>query len=255
MQKIQIALFAILAIVGCRTQKAAVAETANQPKQVDFLQKKLRENAPAAVRQLNARARLNIESDGSTMQATANLMWLKDSVLWVQVKKFGIEGARALVTRDSIFILNRLEKTLTVKTWADLRRDYNLPEGFPLLENVVLGTAWFAENMVLNSDLKDGQHRIAGKSPRFAADYRVEEGTFRVRQMTFLEQTGGRAVTLGFDNFQKIGSGGALPYLRHIETFDSESGATKVEIELSDVEINAAKSFRFEIPSHYRRVR
>lgn len=240
---------------GCKSKKIGAPTLATKTRSVDYLQKKLKESAQPPVKSLAARAKMNVNFDGSPMQVSANLIWVKDSVLWVQVKKFGIEGARALVTRDSVFILNRLEKTLRVKSWAEVQREFNLPEGFSLLENVVLGTAWFAADMVLKSEIKDGLHQITGKNNRFSADYRIEEGAFRVRQMTFLEQNKAQAVTLGFDRFEKLDGGGSLPYLRQIEAFDPETGTTKVEIELSDVEINTSKSFKFEIPAHYRRAK
>ena len=44
---------------------------------------------------------VGVEQDGSTVSATANLIWLRDSVVWINVKKFGIEGARALLTPDA----------------------------------------------------------------------------------------------------------------------------------------------------------
>jgi Domain of unknown function (DUF4292) len=242
---------------GCRNKKNAAnaaGKPATEAHSVDFLQKKLAENQLKNVQRLSARAKIAVDQDGSMLNVSANLIWVKDSVLWLNVKKFGIEGARALITRDSIFVLNRLEKTVSVKSWDWLRREYNLPEGFSLLENVVLAQAWFDPGTKLAADIRDSLHRISGTNGRFSADYRIEEGSFQLRQMTFLEPKDSRAITFGFEGYEKISGASRFPYLRTVEAFSPEDGATRLEIELSDVEINVPKNWRFEIPDHYKRI-
>ncbi|MFN4256815.1 MAG: DUF4292 domain-containing protein [Saprospiraceae bacterium] len=241
----------------CSSKKSAASNAskpATEARSVDFLQKKLADNSLKNVERLSAKAKIAVDQDGSMLNVSANLIWVKDSMLWLNVRKFGIEGARALITRDSVFVLNRLEKTVSVKSWDWLRREYNLPEGFSLLENVVLARAWFDPGTKLAADIRDSLHRISGTNGRFSADYRIEESSFRLRKMTFLEPKDSRAVTFGFEGYEKISGASHFPYLRTVEAFSPEDGATRLEIELSDVEINVPKNWRFEIPSHYKRV-
>ena len=55
-------------------------------------------------------------TDGKKYNVNANLRMYKDSVIWISVTGlFGIEGLRAYITKDSVKILNKLDKIYTSK--------------------------------------------------------------------------------------------------------------------------------------------
>lgn len=225
------------------------------PLPADVLIQKLRQNAPEKINTISAHARIYAESEaGGAVEAGANLIWIRDSVLWVNIKKLGIEAVRALVTPDSVIVLNRLEKTVQAKGLDALQREYNLPEGFPLLQHLLLASAWIAPDLHLQADIKDSLHRLAGTNGRYSADYRVEEGAFVLRQATFLQQQDAGLLGLQYGQFKKLPGAGVFPYFRRIEIFSPESGAASLEIEFTEIEINVPKPYRFEIPDHYQRM-
>ena len=152
-------------------------------------------------------------------------------------------------------MLNRLEKTFQVIGMEELQRRYGLPEGFALLQHLLLASAWIAPDMHLQADIKDELHRLAGSNGRFSADYRIEEGNFVLRQTTFLQQQDAGLLHLQFSQFKKLpGGAGIFPYIRRIEAFSPESGSLRLDIEFTDIEINVPKPYRFEIPDYYQRV-
>ncbi len=239
---------------GCRRKtRPELAVPATTVRSSDFLIKKLQQHELGQVSSIQAHAKIFAEGDGMSIEANANLIWIRDSALWINVKKLGIEAVRALITRDSVIVLNRLEHTYTAQDLAALQRQYSLPEGFPLLQNMVLAAAWLSPDLIFQSDIKDSLHRLSGSNNRFSVDYRLEEGSYRLRQETFVQQRDARILTLQFDQFKMLPGAGLFPYLRRIEAFSPESGTISLEIEFTDVEINTPKSFRFDIPAHYRR--
>ncbi|MFN0036261.1 MAG: DUF4292 domain-containing protein, partial [Saprospiraceae bacterium] len=240
---------------GCR-KNAPTGEPrfATEVRSTDFLQKKLRSHARPNLKTVNAQAKIYLEGNNQSIGATANIVWIRDSVLWLNVKKFGLEAARALVTRDSVFVLNRLEKTYSARGLESLQRQYSLPAGFDLVQSILLAEPWFFPDIKLESDIKDGLHRLSGSNGRFAADYRIEEGDFWLRQEIFLQPRDARTVSASFEKHKKTELAGWFPYLRTVEAFSPESGEMRLSIELNDVEFNVPKNFRFEIPSHYERV-
>ncbi|MBL7796353.1 MAG: DUF4292 domain-containing protein [Saprospiraceae bacterium] len=227
---------------------------ATTPLSADVLIQKLRQNAPEKINTISAHARIYAESEAGAVEAGANLIWIRDSVLWVNIKKLGIEAVRALVTPDSVIVLNRLEKTVQAKGLDALQREYNLPEGFPLLQHLLLASAWIAPDLHLQADIKDSLHRLAGTNGRYSADYRVEEGAFVLRQATFLQQQDAGLLGLQYGQFKKLPGAGVFPYFRRIEIFSPESGTARLEIEFTEIEINVPKPYRFEIPDHYQRM-
>ena len=242
---------------GCR-RTGKVTDDAGKPatetRTSGYLLKKLQGRDLSKVKQLNAQAKIFVEGNGQSIAANANLIWIKDSVMWLNVKKFGIEVARVLITPDSVITLNRLDKTCTLQSLSALQRQYNLPAGFGLLQQTLLASAWLSDGMHLESDLAEGQHRLRGNDGQIGADYRLQEGNFLLTQESFVQQKDARLVSLGFENYKKVPEAQWFPYLRRIEAYSPESGTMRLEIEFSDVEINVPKNYRFEIPDHYERV-
>ena len=61
------------------------------------------------------------------VRLTAIVRLRQDSAFWFTLRKFGFEGARGLVTADSIIVVNRLEREVLA------RRADDLPDGARLL--------------------------------------------------------------------------------------------------------------------------
>lgn len=230
------------------------AKSATKVRPSSFLLKKLADRDLSDVKRINAEAKIFTQGNGQSFSANANLIWIKDSVMWLNIKKFGIEVARVLITPDSIVTLNRLEKTVNIQAFSTLENRYNLPGGFGLLQQTLLASAWVPEGMQLQSDTIDGKHRLRGNNGQLGADYRLQEGNFLLSQASFLQQKESRLVSLTFENYKKVPEAQWFPYLRHMETESPENGDMRLEIEFSDVEINVPKNYRFEIPAHYERV-
>jgi hypothetical protein len=239
---------------GCRRKAANNAMSGEiAARSADFLVKKLRAQVHPNVKHLNAQAKVFVEGEGQSFSATANIIWVRDSVIWLNIKKFGIEAARALVTQDSVFVINRLEKEYSASGLESLQRTYSLPGGFDLLQQILLAEAWLEPEASFVADVREGTHRLASEGGQFSADYRLEDASFLLRRETFLQPKNAQTVSLSFEKHKKTPLAGWFPYLRRVEAFSPETGNVRLEIELSDVEINVPKTFRFEVPSHYQR--
>ena len=50
------------------------------------------------------------QNDGKKINANGSIRMYKDSLIWISAGMFGIEGFRILINKDSVIILNKLEK-------------------------------------------------------------------------------------------------------------------------------------------------
>lgn len=242
---------------GCKQKSLSdgTSSPATEVRQTDFLLRKLQKRDVSGIKTLSAKAQILIDNDGQTVSANANIIWIRDSVVWINIKKFGIEAVRALVTRDSAFILNRFEKTYTARGLESLQREYNLPAGFSLLQECLLAAPWFFPDMTLNSGIEDGLHELKGSNGRYSAAYAIAEGSFLLQNETFIQQKDSRIFSMGFDQYNKLPGADHFPYLRHITAYSPDTGSLHVDLDLSEIEINVPKAFRFEIPEHYERAK
>lgn len=241
---------------GCNSRKNSGEHDLIPAKTVrsnDFLIGKLYIDPLREATTLSGRARLYFENDGSGISADANLVVLRDSAIWMNVRKFGIETARLLIRPDSIIVLSRLENTYYIWSWNQIRQQYGIPGGYNLLQSALFGTAWLRDEIQLESGIRDSLHRLYGADSRLAVDYRLEEQVFRLRQQSFIERINQRNLVISNAQFKKVENSVYFAYLRTLEAFDAEHGKLRLELEFEDVEINTPKTFRFEIPAHYNR--
>jgi hypothetical protein len=243
---------------GCRSKKitTTAAKPATSAKSPEFLLKTLQSGKSVKVASLTAKTAILASGDRGNISATANIIWLKDSVLWINVKKFGIEAARALITRDSVFVLNRLEKTYSAAGLNALQQQYSLPGGFALLQDFLLGNAWFFPDIRLTSGIQDSLHHLYGENRDYGAEYFIEEGSYRLRRENFLQRMDNRQVLFSFQDFRTMPEYPWFAFRRSLMADSPETGKVQVDMEFENVTFNSdpAPVYKFEIPAHYRRV-
>ncbi len=252
--------FCLLTSASCGASKKTATEIqpATEKMSANELRKRL-DGAAFRANSMSAKLDLNVETDGGgSISATGNAIWIRDSVLWLNVKKFGIEGARALIRRDSFFVLNRLEQTFFAGDLRDLEEKFGLPGHFDLIEALVLGNAWWPpQKLEWKSDLFEQKHRLRGSDERFLATFLVNGGIFKPHSLGFSERKTGSSASVRLEDWRPVagrkGQGNNFSYLRHVEIASRQTGRILAEAALRDVEFDEAKTYRFEIPSHYKR--
>ncbi len=239
---------------SCKHSKEVVVATeATEKRSGAFLIKKLKDDPYSKIERLNAQAQIHIEGDGQSFNANANIIFVRDSFIWINIKKFGIEAARALITPDSIHVLNRLEKTVQSNSISTLQKTYNLPAGFDLIQKALLGNAYLLDDKAPVPALKNGLHSLSMTSTTANGEYLLEEGTFRLRTETFIQPLESRIITIDFGDYKKTSNNLWFPYLRAIEAYSPSDDKMKLEVNMSNIEINVVKNWRFEIPAHYKK--
>jgi Domain of unknown function (DUF4292) len=90
------------------------------------------------------------DNSGKKTNATAFVRVRKDSLMWVSLTgPLGIEGFRALISPDSVLVMNKLEKTLSRRSVNYLQDIIKLPIDFYVLQDIIMGNpVFFAENIV-----------------------------------------------------------------------------------------------------------
>lgn len=135
---------------------------------------------------MEGKARVKIESRKYNIGGTATIRLERDKAIWMSVKKFGIEGARALIRPDSFFVINRLSGEYTAEPLQYIEKKYKVPARFDLLQEIVLGNAVF-----FNKDLtlaQEGEtYTLNGRDTRYATQYRVDGRGFKLQEMELTE--------------------------------------------------------------------
>lgn len=88
----------------------------------------------------SSKAKIDYTGDGKSISATANVRIQKDSVIWISLSPgLGVEVARAMITRDSVFFLDKMNKEFWMMDFDSLSRMLDFEVNYSFLESVVLG--------------------------------------------------------------------------------------------------------------------
>jgi hypothetical protein len=83
------------------------------------------------------------DGKGNGKSVTAKLVIKKDEAIWMSAGLLGFEGVRALITKDSVKILNKLQKEYVATSLSYIQDKIGLPVNFATLQDLLIGNAVF----------------------------------------------------------------------------------------------------------------
>ena len=90
-------------------------------------------------------------SDGKKYDVNVFVRMKKDSIIWVSVNgALGIEGMRLLINKDSVYILNKLDKEYQVRSIAYLQEVAALPLDLRTVQELIIGNPVFLDTNIVS---------------------------------------------------------------------------------------------------------
>lgn len=239
----------LLAFTSCKGTRQAAGKPLKE-RSAKYISKRIDQNK-VDVNWLSGKGKIYFKGNGQSIRGTFTIRMKKDSVIWMNVKKFGIEGARMLITRDSVYAINRLEKSYIAKDISFVQQEYNLPADFQALQEVLLGNAIMVDNE-LDVAIDELQYHLEDKDAELQRAYWFDGYDFRLHRMVFEEPRQARKVSVEQKEFKQVNEKINFSYFRQLNIDSPDSGEVTVELTYTDVEVNVPKTIKFDIPSRYR---
>ena len=219
----------------------------------NYLLKKLDQNRIEAD-WFEGRARVGFRGDGQSLKVSANIRMRRDSVVWMTVKKLGLEAARVQITPDSVFVLNRLSREYGAWDLSYLEREFNLPLGFRDLQELILGNAVMVSGEALEADVKGTQHQLRGQQAGVATEYYLNGLDFLLEKIIVRDPGATWSVQIEQEDRSAERDYAKFSYLRNFSVESEDTGPLQLNVKFSKIELNVPKSIRFEIPSRYSKM-
>ena len=187
----------------------------------------------------------NVDESGS---ARINVRMKKDSVIWLNVKKYMLEWARVQITPDSVYVVYRMENIYTRGTLEQFTRDYNTNFNFTELQELFFGNVTTTEN--INFVARDStKYHLSAEKNGIKYDYHVNPYNLLLEKF-YASDNSRREVIGKYRDYKRHSDGNLFSYFREY-TFKEEDEVTYLAIDYSDIEIDVPKKIKFSIPSHY----
>ncbi len=221
---------------------------------------------------MNSRFTAETQVEGRNNSFQVNVRARRDSALWMSFSLLGIEGARMLVTRDSVKFIDRVNRKYFVGDYSFLSQQLNTDLDFEMLESVLVGNSveFFDDDDKLKSFRENGEYILstvrkrklrrtlrkieAGDTARQDLIQRIflDPITFRITKNLIQDPPSGRTFDAFYSSFQKVDSL-LFPFDQRFEVQANKK--LSIHIVYSKVETGKVQQFPFSIPSRYDAIR
>jgi uncharacterized protein DUF4292 len=92
------------------------------------------------------------DSHGKQPNTTAYVRIIKDSLIWVSLYAtvFNIEAFRILITKDSVIVLDRINKEAQVRSFDYLEDVAGIPLDFKAMQDIIIGNPVFLDSNIVS---------------------------------------------------------------------------------------------------------
>src|ERR1700761_8684776 len=156
------AVCCLLFLFSCKAKKPLavrrpVADTTVAVKTVDLKLLKINsiKAAQTVFNTFSGKARTKLNINGETNDVTLNIRIQRDKKIWVSITAIaGIEAARAVITPDSIMLINRLQSLYIKQPFSYVSKFAGSKISYKMLESVFIGNA-VPELLDANPDMQN----------------------------------------------------------------------------------------------------
>lgn len=202
----------------------------------------------------SAKANAELSIDGDKNDVTLNIRIARDKKIWVSVIKtvlIDIDLARVLITPDSIFLVNKWEKTYVRKPFSFIHTYGGKQFNYKTLESLLVGNALLE---ILNDKStaiqKDNSNTILSGSLQNVVYKLLLGGDMRVAQLNLSNPAEAQTLQVNDKEFIQVGSK-IVPSRIDIQSAIKEK-KIKVNLQYSKVDFDQQLDFPFNIPESYK---
>jgi len=192
------------------------------------------------------------DGDDKKYNVNAHLRMYKDSVIWVSVTAIlGIEGLRALITKDSVKILNKQDKIYTTHSVSYLKEVTALPLTLASLQDLLMGNPVFLDSNIISYTKVPGSISLVSLGAFFKNLFTVaaEDRLMLSSKLDDVDELRNRTCLLTYSNYENK-QGVYFPSKRSISV--TEKKKLDIKFDFKQYEFNETLSFPFSIPKSYK---
>lgn len=202
--------------------------------------------------QAKAKVLANIDGDQYSLQATFKIQ--RGKLIWMSLRKLGLEVARVYITPDSTVVINRMESTYQIERSEDVSNKIGFPLDMISLEKLFLGHPVLSDELSFPDGIQKDSFHVQGISDNWVSVHTVSLPTWQVSRSAFRLKNEAKELKANFSQYQPIKDNKFFPYLRVYEFKEHADDPSVVEIQFSEILPDAPFEATLEIPGRYTRI-
>ena len=193
------------------------------------------------------------DKDGKKNDVTTFVRLKKDSSLWISVNAvFGIEAFRMLVTPDSVKIMNKLDKTVQLRSLQSLQEITHVPFTFSELQNIIIGNPVYLDTNIVSYKKDDRQISLIGIGQVFKHLLTIDKIDFSLQnsKLDDIDINRARTCMVIYGDYERKNN---IRFSTFRKITVSEKNKVDIEMKYKQYDFNEELNFPFTIPKNYKR--
>ena len=217
---------------------------------------------------LNAKLSVDAIIDSSFNSFSISLRMKRDSLIWMSISKLGIEGARVLITKDSVKFFNRMENKYFKGDFTYISKLLNTQLDFEMVQSLLVGNsvAFYHEDEKIKAGVDNCQYTL-GTVRKYKLRKVMEKGkelkeptqsiymvpeTFKISRILFYEFSPERSFDARFSEYTPVDSTQLFPLQMNYAIKAQKN--VNIDIHYNKPRVDEEQSFPFKIPDNYEQI-
>ena len=260
-------VLAVIALASCRSarniqtaiaKKDTVVEAGKKVDTAQLIQTALSKLDSNRVNYKTFTSKLDVDyRDGKdkNYNVNATLRMVKDSAIWVSINAvLGIEAMRVLITRDSVFLLDKLNKTYTARSVDYLQEVTSLPLNLTTLQNLLVGNPVFLDSNIVSYASAGDNSTVSlvsiGQRFKNFLTLSASDNVLLHSKLDEVDIARSRTADLSYSDYEDK-RGKFFSTKRRVSV--AEKNKVDVSMNFKQYEFDQEVSFPFSIPKNYKR--
>ncbi|GAB3912319.1 hypothetical protein GCM10028803_55400 [Larkinella knui] len=208
---------------------------------------------------LTAKSKVSFKSkDQDINNANVNLRIDKDSLIWLSVSGVGVEVARAIITKDSVVIMDRIHREYSVYDYQSLSQRFNFNLNFGLIQSLLIGNLPLPKEPAQRVKNEKDYLLLRQREGKVLVENYIGEQNRKLKKLLVVEQPTKNSLTLDYDDFTVLNNF-LFPYTSLVTVDyksknDGQPYQTVLRIRHNKVELTDKNpGFPFNVPPKYQR--
>jgi hypothetical protein len=208
-------------------------------------------HTPADFTTFYGKAKADFNSPQASGNATVYIRIQKDSLIWISITgPLNIEGARVLITNDSVKIINKLEGSAQIRSIAHLQQITRLPFTFSDFQNIIIGKPTLHPNTPLNYEFRQDSIKITAADALIKYIFSFTKNNFSLGQ-TRLESAYGLSkidANIFYNDYHTVN---AINFSTQRDIAVTGDAPMNLQLSFKEYYFNQPQTFLFTIPKNY----
>ena len=194
------------------------------------------------------------DSKGKQPGITAYVRILKDSLIWVDgfATMFNIEAFRMLINKDSVFVIDKINKEVQLRSMDYLQDVTEIPFDFKTLQDLLIGNPVFFSDSVVYYKQTESKILLAtlGEYFKHLLTINKDDGLLLHSKLDDVDINRNRTADITYSEFE---NNNGINFSTYRQITVSEKNKLDIRLNFKQYEFNKDLSVTFSIPKNYKR--